>query len=48
MRGEMEREAKKAHKVEQKVNILIGGLQARDTKLTKQVGGWHTGGLAGS
>uniref|UniRef100_A0A7S0WNZ6 Uncharacterized protein n=1 Tax=Chlamydomonas leiostraca TaxID=1034604 RepID=A0A7S0WNZ6_9CHLO len=37
VRGEMERQAKVAHKVEQKVGILIGGLLQRDNKLRKQV-----------
>ena len=30
-RAEMEKEAKRAAKVEQKVNILVGGFQQRDT-----------------
>ena len=36
-RSEMEREAKRAAKTEQKVNILIGGLQQRDTAARAKV-----------
>jgi pre-mRNA-splicing factor CDC5/CEF1 len=33
----MEKEAKRAAKIEQKVNILIGGLQQRDTGLRSKL-----------
>ncbi|GAX75409.1 hypothetical protein CEUSTIGMA_g2853.t1 [Chlamydomonas eustigma] len=36
-RSEMEKEAKRAAKIEQKVNILIGGLQQRDTGLRSKL-----------
>mmetsp|Transcript_14021 Transcript_14021/g.37873 ORF Transcript_14021/g.37873 Transcript_14021/m.37873 type:complete len:825 (-) Transcript_14021:211-2685(-) len=35
-RGEMEREAKRAAKIEQKVGILVNGLQQRDARLREQ------------
>mmetsp|Transcript_23430 Transcript_23430/g.51433 ORF Transcript_23430/g.51433 Transcript_23430/m.51433 type:complete len:829 (+) Transcript_23430:239-2725(+) len=37
LRSEMEREAKRAAKLEQKVNILLGGLQQRHSKLRPQL-----------
>lgn len=37
VRAEMEREAKRAAKLEQKVTVLLGGLQQRDTKLQSQL-----------
>ena len=41
-RSEMEREAKRAAKVEHKCNILLGGLQQRDDKFQQQLGELHT------
>lgn len=38
-RSEMEREAKRAAKIEQKVGILVNGLQQRDAKLRAQADG---------
>jgi len=40
-RAEMEREAKRAAKIEQKVGILVNGLQQRDARQREQAeSGW--------
>jgi pre-mRNA-splicing factor CDC5/CEF1 len=36
-RSEMEREARRAARLEEKVNVLVAGLQNRDTDLRKRI-----------